>query len=162
MTALYLVRHAIAEPRDHERWPDDALRPLTGRGETSFRRAAGGLLRIVPSIELVLSSPYVRAWRTAEILHETGWPRPDRCDALGAAHVAAEAIPVVREHADRGAIALVGHEPYLSDLVTLLAGTEGIGLRLKKGGVVCLTVEGDDAALHWLVTPKILRALDGR
>src|SRR5207253_362118 len=33
VTSLYLVRHAIAENRDAERWPDDALRPLTKDGE---------------------------------------------------------------------------------------------------------------------------------
>lgn len=157
---LYLVRHAIAELRDRERWPDDAARPLTEKGEASFRRAAGGLLRIVPSIDVVLASPYVRAWRTAEILHETAaWPPPRRCDALAAEHTPAEAIPVIREHADRGAIALVGHEPYLSELVALLAGTESVGLRLKKGGVVCLEVDEHEGALRWMVTPKILRAL---
>jgi phosphohistidine phosphatase len=163
MTVLYLVRHAIAEPRDRERWPDDAARPLTPEGEESFRRAANGLLRIVPSIDAVLTSPYARAWRTAGILHETAaWPAPSRCDALGAVHPPAEAIPIIRAHADQGAIALVGHEPYLTDLVSLLAETERLGLRLKKGGVVCLEVEGDEAALRWMVTPKILRALGSR
>src|SRR4030095_6138514 len=40
---LYLVRHAIAEPRDSERWPDDASRPLTENGVKLFRAAARGL-----------------------------------------------------------------------------------------------------------------------
>ena len=65
---LYIVRHAVAHKRDAELWPDDAKRPLTPEGEERFRRAAGVILRLVPEIELVLSSPFVRAWRTAELL----------------------------------------------------------------------------------------------
>ena len=67
---LYLVRHAVAYKRDYERWPNDADRPLTPEGEEDFRAVARSLGRIVPEVEVLLSSPYVRAWRTAEILDE--------------------------------------------------------------------------------------------
>ena len=74
---LYLVRHAIAEPRDPARWPDDALRPLSPEGVELFRLAARGLQRIGVEVEAVLASSYARAWRTAEILsEEAGWPPP--------------------------------------------------------------------------------------
>jgi len=158
MPVLCVVRHAIAEPRDPERWPDDALRPLTAEGEASFRAAAAGLRRIVPSVDIVLSSPYVRAWRTAEILHEEAeWPAPRRCDALAAVSAPSEAIPIIRAHENAGTIGVVGHEPHLSNLVCLFTGAAG--LQLKKGGAVCLRHAGDEAELRWLVTPKILRSL---
>ena len=71
---LYLVRHAIAGHADHARWPDDTQRPLTEEGIARFQPAARGLARIVPTVERVLSSPWVRAWQTAEILQEeSGW-----------------------------------------------------------------------------------------
>src|SRR5690242_1839666 len=134
MPLLYVVRHAIAEPRDPERWPDDSLRPLTAKGEQSFRIAAAGLRRVVAGVDLVLSSPYARAWRTAEILQEeAGWPAPLPCDELTAERKPAEALPVVGRRAARGTIALVGHEPHLSGLVSLLAGAPGLRLRMKKG-----------------------------
>jgi phosphohistidine phosphatase len=162
MAVLCVVRHAIAEPRDPQRWPDDAARPLTAEGEASFRTAAAGLRRIVPNVDVVLSSPYVRAWRTAEILHEeAAWPAPSRCDELAAVHAAADALPVIRAHRDRGTVALVGHEPYLSELVSILTGARDLDIRLKKGGAVCLGTTGDEAELRWLVTPKILRSLAG-
>jgi phosphohistidine phosphatase len=160
MTVLCVVRHAIAEPRDPERWPDDALRPLTAKGEASFRAAAGGLRRIAPSADVVLSSPYARAWRTAEILHEeAGWPPPTRCDALAAVRAPGEAVPIIRAHENGSTIGLVGHEPHLSALVGLLTGAAGI--QLKKGGAVCIRRAGDEAEIRWLVTPKILRSLAG-
>src|SRR6266511_729586 len=40
---LYLVRHAVAHPRDAQRWPDDGSRPPTSAGEDRFppRRRGG-------------------------------------------------------------------------------------------------------------------------
>lgn len=59
---LYSVRHAVAHERDADRWPDDAKRPLTPEGEKRFRLAAGGILRLVPEVDYVLSSPFVWAY----------------------------------------------------------------------------------------------------
>jgi phosphohistidine phosphatase len=58
---LYLVRHAIAGDADPSRWPNDSDRPLTPAGEKRFRRAARGLGRIVPKVDVVLSSTFARA-----------------------------------------------------------------------------------------------------
>ncbi|MDQ4042861.1 MAG: histidine phosphatase family protein, partial [Actinomycetota bacterium] len=79
---LYVVRHAVAQKRDENIWPDDSERPLTVEGEEKFRRAARGLLRLVPEVEVVLSSPFTRTWGTAEILEQAGWPAPVPCEEL--------------------------------------------------------------------------------
>ncbi|MGI9116098.1 MAG: SixA phosphatase family protein, partial [Gaiellales bacterium] len=68
MTDVVIVRHAIAEERDPQRWPDDGLRPLTAFGRERFAPAARGLGTLVGRPERVLASPYVRTWQTAEIL----------------------------------------------------------------------------------------------
>jgi phosphohistidine phosphatase len=164
---LYLVRHAIADSRDQARWPDDSERPLTEKGSARFRRAACGLHRIVPEVEVVLSSPYTRAWQTAEILQqEAGWPAPERCPALEPARLPAGALEVLG--AERSSAALVGHEPYLSRLASLLLSEKEYAARidLKKGGVIRLDcVNGPrpgGAVLRWSATPRMLRALDER
>jgi phosphohistidine phosphatase len=154
--SIYVVRHAIAEERDQERWPDDALRPLTKEGEESFREAARGLGKIVPSVDVVLASPYVRAWRTAEILHEdAGWPAPTRCEELEAWRAPEDAVGVLAQH--KGSVALVGHEPYLSRLVSFLLtkDDDAVHIDLKKGGVILV----EDRTLRWYASPKILRAI---
>ena len=152
MTRVFVVRHAIAEDRDSERWPDDGLRPLTKAGEDRFRAAARGLARIVPSVDVVLSSPYVRAWRTAEILHEeAGWPPPERCEELEAWREPADALGLVRRD---GSVAVVGHEPFLSGLVELLLGAK-LAIDFKKGGALLV----EDGVLRWYAPPKILVAL---
>jgi phosphohistidine phosphatase len=158
MTAVYVVRHAIAEERDADRWPDDAARPLTADGERSFGQAARGLRALVPSVDVVLSSPYARAWRTAEILHEVaGWPPPESSDLLGASRAPADALDAIAARVGASSIAVVGHEPYLSQLISILltGDLDAVGIDLKKGGVVRV----DDNVLRWYATPKILRAL---
>ena len=58
-------------------------------------------------------------------------------------------------------VALVGHEPGLSRLISvLLSGDETIPITLKKGGVCCLSVDkleyGRCATLEWLLAPAQL------
>jgi len=156
MSSVYVVRHAVAEERDATRWPDDAERPLTADGEERFRRAACGLRTIVPQVDLVLSSPYARAWRTAEILYEEAeWPAPNRSELLEAWRPATDGLELLTT--DAGSVALVGHEPYLSSLVSLLLTGDDSKVRtdLKKGGVVHV----EDGVLRWYATPKLLRGL---
>jgi phosphohistidine phosphatase len=164
---VYLVRHAIAEDRDSERWPDDAERPLTRDGIERFQRAAAGLRRVAPGVDTQLSSPYVRARQTAEILHDvTGWPEPEFSEALEAVSPPAAAVEVLKSVDANVTLALVGHEPFLSSLASLLlAGNDAaVSFELKKGGVICLAFPGTckpgAAVLRWHATPKLLRRLD--
>jgi phosphohistidine phosphatase len=162
---LYLVRHAIAEPRDYTRWPDDSARPLSRSGSESFQSAARGLRRLGVQVEAVLSSSYARAWRTAEILaEEAGWPPPELSAELeppATAQACAESIGRRREPV----LALVGHQPNLSELASfLLTGeVDAAQVEFKKGGVMCLRFQGAPASgtglLRWSAGPKLLRQL---
>jgi phosphohistidine phosphatase len=163
---VYLVRHAIAFEPDPTAWPDDRERPLTPGGEKKFRRAVRGLQQLVPSVDLVLSSPLTRAWQTAAILaKDAGWPEPRRFDPLEPGRSPAEVLDGLQPHQGAAAMALVGHEPSLHELAAyFLTGDPGSGrLVLRKGGVVSLIFEHGlqpaGAELEWLVRPRILRAL---
>jgi phosphohistidine phosphatase len=163
---VYLIRHAVAHKRDQERWPDDSRRPLTPKGEEEFVRTARGLSRIVPDVQVLLSSPYERAWRTAEILSEqAGWPAPEKLLALEPDVKPEKVLIALQTYAGKQSIALTGHRPCLHELaVYLLTGDAGgADVKIKKGGVVC--IEFGDAPkagtgkLRWLFTPKVLRTL---
>ena len=165
MLELYIVRHARAGHADPAVWPDDAERPLTDDGISRFREAARGLRRLVPSVDVVLSSSFARSWQTAELLREVaGWPEPTRCPELEVGRTPASAAAVVAERTERS-VAVVGHEPHLSRLTSLLCtGSEdGLPLELKKGAVAFLGFDGPaapgTACLHWAVPPKILSGL---
>jgi phosphohistidine phosphatase len=158
---LFIVRHGIAENQDPLRWPDDADRPLTMEGEVEFRKAAKGLAKLTEPVSTVLASPYVRAWRTAEILHEeAGWPSPEPFKALEADRDPQEVIDELADAQGGPSIALVGHEPMLSQVIGLLIG--GGNVELKKGAVARLDVRAltrGGATLRWLLPPKVLRAV---
>jgi phosphohistidine phosphatase len=164
---VYLVRHAIAEQRDFVRWPDDADRPLSPLGTARFRAAARGLRELVPELDVVLTSPHVRSVQTAAVLaEETGWPAARPAPQLAGNRPAADALALLRSLEGVGSVALVGHEPCLSSLTSLLAaGDEGaLRTEVKKGGVVFLACPGAPApgsgVLRWSVSPKILRRLE--
>lgn len=160
---LYIVRHAVAHKRDGDRWPDDAKRPLTPEGEERFRRAAGGILRLVPDVGVVLSSPFVRAWRTAKILQQAGWPAPVCCEELEPDYPSHKVLGTLARYDGLESVAIVGHRPCLHELVSyLLTGdAEGADVQIKKGGVVRLRFDGAPepgaGSLRWLLTPKVLR-----
>ena len=70
-----------------------------------------------------------------------------------------------RTAASQAPVAMVGHEPNLSELASLLLvkAPGRLVVELKKGGAMCLTFEGEaepgGAALRWLLTQNVLRAL---
>ena len=128
--------------------------------------AARGLAHVVSEVEVLLSSPYERAWRTAEILAEqTGWLAPEKLPALEPDVLPEKVVIALKTYAEKQSIALVGHRPGLHELaVYLLTGEAGgADMKIKKGGVAC--IEFDDAPkagagkLRWLFTPKVLRNL---
>lgn len=164
--ALFLVRHAFAAHADPARWPDDAERPLTEEGAARFREAARGLRRIVPTVDLMLSSGFARAWQSAELLHDAaGWPAPEECPELEVGRPPSAALAVLRRHTVRS-VAVVGHDPQLSMLASLLCtgSEEALQIELKKGAVAAFSFGGPVApgrgSLRWIVPPKILRKLD--
>lgn len=163
---LYLVRHGVAFDPDPAQWPDDKHRPLTPAGEKRFRRAARGLKGLVPSVSVVLSSPWARAWHTAELLEkEAKWPAPVACEALESGRSPAEVLQALQPFKGSTAVVLVGHEPNMHELASYLltADTGHAQLEFRKGGVAHLNL-GDGsprpgaARLAWLLTPKVLRA----
>lgn len=160
---LLIVRHAASEQCDARRWPDDSKRPLTRQGVQRFIDVASVVGAMVPQVDALLSSRWVRAWQTAELLAgHAGWraPRPEpTLETAPAQQIAG----VLQGHAAHAAVAIVGHEPTLSELISrLLTGRDdALAIRLRKGSVVCLDLNGSagDAELRWMLTPKMARRL---
>ncbi|MBX3458504.1 MAG: phosphohistidine phosphatase SixA [Planctomycetes bacterium] len=159
---LIIVRHAPAFDRDAKRWPDDSQRPLTKRGAEKFRKAAAGLVKLVPDVALCLTSPFRRASRTAELLEQAGWPKARMLHELEPGvdpDIVANALAKLKA---KGSIAIVGHEPALSELTAFLLGLPSPPFEYRKGGAACLEFTGFSGAglgrLKWLATPKLLRA----
>ena len=159
---LYFLRHGIAvELAEHE-FAKDADRPLTPEGERKLWQVAEAMEALDLSFDLILSSPYVRARQTAEIVAEALKARKklEFSDSLtpgGSTKKLVEYLHRLQPPPDN--VLLVGHEPYLSGLISLLvAGDTMSAVVLKKGGLCKLSTEslkhGRCAALEWLLTPK--------
>ena len=139
-------------------------RPLTDKGMSRMRKAARGLARLGVSVDVVLTSPLVRARQTAEIFAAGLDPRPSlvNVDSLAPDGTYAAVIADLEKYVRKSRIALVGHEPMMGELAARLIGSRH-PLELKKGAVCRIDVEDLPPAgpgdLRWLLTPKILGAL---
>lgn len=159
---LYFLRHAIAVDRDAPGFKNDFDRPLTPDGEQKLRRVTKAMRNLQLTFDLVLSSPYVRARETAEIVASTLSLRKklEFRDSLGVDGNPRELIVEVGGLEPAPAsLLLVGHEPYLSSLISLLVtGASRSSFGLKKAGLCRLSVEslkiGRCARLEWLLTPR--------
>ena len=162
---LYILRHAKAGERS-PRFPDDSKRPLTRDGEKEMFCVARGMREMDLNFDLILSSPFVRARRTAEIVAEVFQSNELKLsNNLASGGDSRKLIDELNDnHSSLESILLSGHEPDLSKLISrLTAGDEKLSLHFKKAGLCKLTVEelrfGHCATLEWLLTPRQLTML---
>ena len=163
---LLIIRHADAG--DAEDWArmgkPDSERPLSDKGRKQMERDAKRLVELVPSIDLLVSSPYVRAVETADLVFERfggTYPRATT-DSLVPEAEPEDFVKWLRAQGSREQVAAVGHEPNLSTLATwLIAGLDESRLTLKKGGACLISFEKRigkrEGTLEWLVGPKQLK-----
>lgn len=163
---LYLLRHGLAVEPGTPGFEDDAARPLTPKGRRQLRKTAAALKKIERDFDLILSSPFLRARQTAEII-AAGLKLKKRLKFSNALAPGGPVAVLLRQlERERGLekALLVGHEPDLSRLVSLLAsGGPELQLDFKKGGVCKLEAEklraGRCASLAWLLTPRQLKLM---
>lgn len=155
---LYFLRHGQAGNR-HEWHGDDSKRPLTVEGKKRMQREAAAIWRLELPLDVIVSSPLVRAVQTAEIVAKARGSAARLvtdgrlAPGFGPKHLAA----IVAEHRNIRGLMLVGHEPDFSQTISQVTG--GGRLAMKKGGLACIEV-GDPASLKgtlvWLIPPKVL------
>ena len=166
---LYLIRHGIAA--DGSESVSDKDRPLTREGIRKFRRVVEGFIRLEPPIDLIFSSPFMRARQTADIL-------ADHIDAAQRYPISVQiseslAPPddlqaflskvVAINYAARG-VAAIGHEPILSRWIATLCGHGHGHFEMKKGAIAGIELAGDDpfsGELFMLAPPALLRLIAG-
>ena len=156
---LLLIRHAIAVPSGTPGVEDDE-RPLTSRGRKRFRSAARGLARIMDRPDILLTSPLPRAVETAEIAaHAFGKLEPKHDKAL--ARGVGDILALLRRQPSDATVAIVGHEPTLSQVLARLLGSgRPERLAFKKGGAALVEVPDEARSagrLVWFLRPRILR-----
>jgi|ERR1051326_820833 phosphohistidine phosphatase len=160
---IYVLRHGIAVERGTSGYKKDSDRPLTKEGEEKLYPIAQAMLAMELKFDLILSSPYVRAAKTAEIVASEMDKEVTLTEFLKPDSNALSLITQINDEKPQRVL-LVGHEPDLSRLISLLTtGHTAASIELKKGGLCKMSTEkltfGQCATLNWLLTPKQLRGM---
>jgi len=160
---LYLIRHGLAG--EHGSYANDDERPLTDEGKQKTQQIAERLYALKLRLDLILTSPLIRARQTADLLLDAKLsPELQESPQLapgGSLDAWLDWFQSWRSPQST-ALALVGHEPQLSAWAeTLIWGEAKGALTLKKAGVIGLTLPDQqppigNSALFWLTPPRFL------
>ncbi len=153
---LYLMRHT--DPVHGH--PLDATRPLKDSGTKQAADMAAWLTKLIGRVDIVISSPFVRAMQTAEIMADALGSYVAETRMLGPEGTPDEMLAEIERLAQQSKdVLIVGHDPSLQDLVLYLTGLEcdeGTvpveALRFDWGAIACIK----GARLMWLVTPALV------
>jgi phosphohistidine phosphatase len=166
MDELYILRHGIAVEPGTPGIPDDE-RPLTSKGRRRMREIARGLRRLDLQLDRIVTSPLPRASATAEIVAKV-LDADDRLETANVLRAGSDVRSIrdwLRERTE-DRLMIVGHNPDLTDLITLLVlgHTNGAGpqpqvCELKKGGIAALRFSADRFEIDWIATPRLIRRL---
>jgi len=160
---IYILRHGIAVERGTPGYKKDSERPLTDEGKDKMRDIAKAMLGMGLKFDLILSSPLVRAKQTAEIVADELNEEVNFTDFLGPDADPRELIAEINDEKPQ-TVLLVGHEPDLSGLISvMISGINDLNIEMKKGALCKLTADkltfGRCATLNWLLTPKQMRLM---
>ena len=156
---LYFLRHATAEVVRPNQLDID--RCLVEKGRLQARRVAHFMQRHTIEPELVLTSPYPRAIQTAAIVCKEAELTPAReldwlaltTDSQSALSQLYQQLPELPQHT-----LLVGHEPDISALISLLLGCHQPALRIRKASLTALAYceISNSLQLEWSVPAKFM------
>ncbi len=159
---LLLNRHANAGTRDPAQWPDDRDRPLTEKGRTVQADVSRFLRKRDLTPSLVLTSPWLRAMQTAQVLVEVArvGQAPVPCEPLAEDPDLIRLQDFVGDQPAGAIVAMVGHSPWMEELGSILLAQSSSGIRIDfpKSGVLGIEVERLEPGageLRLFVRPKM-------
>jgi phosphohistidine phosphatase len=157
LVQLLFLRHADAgDPLDWKGADED--RPLSPKGERQAERMARHLESIGIDVDVILSSPKLRAFQTAEAVAERLGREVVISDELGLGIDISTLGEILEEAGGPGRPLLVGHDPDFSDTVSSLVGAD---ITVRKGALVridaALPLVPGGGELRWLIAPEALK-----
>ena len=155
---VYFLRHGEAGKKDE--WQgDDSERPLNKEGMERMKQEAAAIARLDLGLDLIITSPLVRARQTADIVARELHMRESLAidDRLAPGFGREAFAQILKKHSARKALMLVGHEPDFSEVIAASIG--GGSIECKKGGLARIDI-ADPATLRgvllWLIPPRVL------
>jgi len=152
---LYFLRHGLADWPEWTR-PDDE-RPLTEDGMSKMKAEAKAIKQLKLSLDVILSSPLVRARQTADLVAERLGMSVTESKLLAPGFNKDKLGKLLGEYGNAKAVMFIGHEPDFGMTISALIG--GGRVAMKKGGLARVDVDSADSLqgeLVWLLAPKVL------
>jgi len=165
---LFIIRHAVAEEREEfaKKNADDSLRPLTSKGRKKHQKMILSLEKEFDKLDLIVTSPYLRAKQSAQILSEL----TEGAKIVESAELVPHAPPQalmkwLKTHCGgHKKVAVVGHEPHITSFVSyILSGNDNESfIEMKKSSVALVEIGSFEdltpskAKLQWMVSPKVI------
>jgi phosphohistidine phosphatase len=161
---LYILRHGEAGKR-LPTGSRDSERALTVTGKEEVEEVAMALVQLGIKFDFIATSPLKRSSQTAGIVAKTLKIKKGGMEDWGELKPEgkrADLYSKLSQFKPESSVLVVGHEPYLSTMISEVAFGSGSGsIVLKKAGLAKLVVtsfqpriKGD---LRWLLTPKHLK-----
>jgi phosphohistidine phosphatase len=162
---LFVLRHGDAG-KTIPSGSSDSKRPLTVAGEKEMVIISKALRKMGVRLDVILTSPLKRARQTADIVAkefkaQNKIRQVRELSPEGSKKALYQSLSSFKEGTS---ILLVGHNPYLSEMVSEVV-TDGSSVRLdiKKGGIVRIRVTSAppklEGELRWLITPRLSRII---
>ncbi len=164
---LYLIRHAEAEVAGLGGVARDFDRPLTARGRDQARTVARAFLKHRLDVDVLATSPLVRAYQTATEFLSIVAPgqHPVTCDELALEKLKPSRLSDFLYHLppsglrlpsrNKKAVAAVGHMPDLGAYIEWLIGAAAGTVHVTKAAAACIECDGRPekgaGKLLWLV-----------
>ena|SRR5579872_2519880 len=160
---LLILRHGEAGKRSP--LPGDSKRTLTAEGRQEITDLSNGIKSLEVKLDGILTSPLLRAKQTAEIVAKSLKYKGtiEELDSLKPEGSKLEFYSVLSKLKQDSMILVVGHEPYLSEMIGEAISQSGCRINLKKAGLarikVISTLPKIKGELRWLLTPKHLKKI---
>lgn len=158
MQEIFILRHAHAEDDS----ADDFSRKLTDEGKTKTKKLGRFFNKLEEQVDIILSSPVLRAKETAEIFIKNLDKKPELkiVDFLSCGASTNSIKAGIKSFLSFDKIMLVGHAPDLEIFLGLLIGVKKVPLKKCALAKVKLNNSFDlSGELEYLITPKLLKEL---
>ena len=164
---LFILRHGYAGNRLSDPMKD-IKRELTISGKKEVVEIAKSLKKLGVKFNVIFSSPFTRAFQTAQIIAEEYklTEQIEQSEELKPDGSKGSLYNKLSKLSIDSVILIVGHEPYLSSMINdIISNNENHNnnIILKKAGLsrikITSTVPKFKGELRWLLTPRILKKI---
>lgn len=150
---IYFVRHAEAVDRND--WEgDDMERPLTKDGIKKFKNFFKKIYKNIKEPEIIACSEAVRSIKTAEIIGKLFKLEYSIESRINPGADILQYKSLIEELEERGlqTILIVGHEPDLSNFISMYTSDKSVTIKMKKGAFCHIK----ERILYNLLQPDII------